>query len=108
MSVDCAFCFANLDLMSVPQREIHYEDHFSSMMVDARDNPPRPQSSAKAIASSQNVKSEGNKIWPPLKETDYFWYSAHTSTPPPSFTPGIVARSIQLAVHSSDFNIAKG
>jgi hypothetical protein len=103
-SVDCAFCYANLDFMSVPQREIHYENHFSSMMVDAPDtsNPPQPPSSAKAIVSSQ---SKGKKIWPLLKETDDFWYPAHTTTPPPSFTPGMVSRSIQ---HSSYFNIAKG
>ena len=75
------------------------------MMVDARDNPPRPPSSTKAIASSQSVKGKGKKLWPLLKETDDFWYPAHTSTPPPSFTPGIVSRSI---VRSSDVNIAKG
>jgi hypothetical protein len=103
-SVDCAFCYANLDLMSVPQREIHYENHFSSMI----DNPPQSPSSAKAIASSQNVNSKGKRIWPRLKETDDFWYPAHISPPPPSFTPGILSRSIQPAVHSSHFNIAKG
>jgi hypothetical protein len=101
-SVDCAFCYANLDLMSVPQREIHYENHFSSMLIDA------PPSSAKAIASSHSVKSKGKKIWSRLKETDDFWYPAHISMPPPSFTPGIVTRSIRSAIHSSDFNIEKG
>ena len=95
-SLDCAFCYANLDLMSVPQREIHYENHFSSTH-----NPPQ----SKAIASSQDVKSKGKKIW---SETDDFWYPAHMSTPPPSFTPGIVSRSIQPAVHSPHLNTAKG
>ena len=104
-SVDCAFCHANLDSMSVSQREIHYENHFSSMMGD---NPPQSSSSAKAIVSSQSVKSKGKKIWPRFNETDDFWYPAHISTPPPSFTPGIVSRSIPPAVHSSDYNIAKG
>ena len=87
--------------MSVPQREIHVETHFSSTTVDACDNPPRSPP-AKAAASSQSVKSKGKKFWPLLKETDDFWYPAYASTPPPSFTPGIVSRSIQPAVHSSD------
>jgi hypothetical protein len=86
-SVDCALCYANLDSISVPQREIHYENHFSSMMGD---NPPRSPSSSKAIASSQSVKSKVKRIWPHFKETDDFWYPAHASTPPPSFTPGIL------------------
>lgn len=104
-SVDCALCYANLDSMSITQREIHYETHFSSMIGD---NPPS-LASAKAIASSQSVKSKVKKIWPRLKETDDFWYPAHINTPPPSFTPGIVSCYIQPAVHSSDFNIvAKG
>jgi hypothetical protein len=88
--------------MSITQREIHYETHFSSMMGDS------PLSSAKAIAASQSVKGKVKKIWPRLKETDDFWYAAHISTPPPSFTPGIVSCSSQPAVHLSDFNIAKG
>lgn len=91
-SVDCALCYANLDSMSITQREIHYETHFSSMIADT-------PSSANAIASSQSVKSKVKKIWPRLKETDDFWYPAHTSTPPPSsFTPGIVSCSIQLLI----------
>ncbi|KAF8797859.1 hypothetical protein BYT27DRAFT_7236821 [Phlegmacium glaucopus] len=94
-SVECAFCFANLDMMSVPQRETHYEDHFSSMTSDtenmpARDNDPsRSSSSANATASSPWVKNK-TKIRPFNKETDGFWYPSHASTPPTSFTPGLI------------------
>ena len=75
-------------------------------MTRMGDNPPQSPSSGKAVASSQSVKSKGKKVWSPLKETDDFWHPAHTSTPPPSCTPGMVSRSIQPAVHSSDINIA--
>jgi len=98
-SVECAFCFENIDMMSVPQRETHYEDHFSSMKIDsgmkfARDNdPPRSSSSsANATASSPLTRVKNKvKIRPFLKETDGFWYAAHNSTPPTSFTPGIIS-----------------
>jgi hypothetical protein len=105
-SIDCAFCFANLDSMSVPQREIHYEDHFrDAETMPPRDNEP-PQSSSssvKATASPSSVKNKAKLILPCLRETDDFWYPAHITAPAPSFTPGKVSLFIQLTVHSSDF-----
>ena len=38
------------------------------------------------LPSRDRFKTKTN--WPLVKETDDFWYTALTSTPPPSFTPG--------------------
>ena len=106
-SLDCAFCFANLDIMSVSQREAHYEDHFESLAIGetlpARDNPP--SFPAKATPSSLSIKDKLQTIWPGPKETDDFWYTKLTSAPPTSCTPGRVSLFFQPTI---DLDTAKG
>ncbi|KAJ6618321.1 peptidase family C78-domain-containing protein [Mycena sp. CBHHK59/15] len=82
-AVECQLCSANLDKLSVSQRQQHYEKHF-------RD---KPQASSNA-SSSKTLCKPGSpfswKQWGHQKGQDQFWYPAQSSQPPPNFTPGLI------------------
>jgi len=117
-TLDCAFCFKDLNFLTLSQREAHYERHFlndtaqgfspesmyiqsyhrSSHIVDPQPlssgskTPKLPvaSGSSKTIyVPSWNTANSGSKVnFWEPRETDYFWRPEQTTSPPKSFTPG--------------------
>ncbi|PPQ74213.1 hypothetical protein CVT26_004504 [Gymnopilus dilepis] len=97
-SLQCLFCLAQLDLLSISQREAHYEHHLINDWIETTNedvrNSPR-ETLSKPLAAPQrhselpgtNVKKSG---FPCKNERDDFWYPALNTPPPPSFTPGLI------------------
>src|SRR5260221_845455 len=121
--LSCAFCFKDLVFLTIPQREAHYEDHFSNDTVnnsEARSKShttfrnlelahfPCVVDSNGTVASASSSKStynalspkeskSPNKMWSFLKETDVFWYPEQTTAAPPSnYTPGMSFSEIEV------------
>ncbi|KAJ6606550.1 peptidase family C78-domain-containing protein [Mycena vulgaris] len=90
-SVQCQLCSANLDHLSVSQREQHYDKHFN-------DEPKAPSSSKPFTSASSSSKLPDSdsvpkciwKDWRHHKGQDQFWYPAQSSKPPSNFTPGLI------------------
>ncbi|KAJ7756846.1 peptidase family C78-domain-containing protein [Mycena maculata] len=109
-SVQCQICSANLDRLSVPQRNLHYDKHFGDEpKPDPKAAHPQPKSHSFPASSSKkpsqsasdspsragfsfkdwggSIKFKG--VWND-KEKDKFWYPAQSANPPPNFTPGLI------------------
>ncbi|KAJ3508673.1 hypothetical protein NLJ89_g5620 [Agrocybe chaxingu] len=101
-SLRCAFCSKDLDPLSIPQREAHYEVHFSneahtafgssqtvSINVDLNTEPPAPlKKDFRAPDTKKDNPQKRCMLLP--KETDVFWYPDRASLPPSSCTPGMI------------------
>ncbi|KAJ7445762.1 peptidase family C78-domain-containing protein [Mycena galericulata] len=96
-SVQCQICGADLDHLSLCRREQHYETHFD----DEPKPKPKASSSKKPLRSGSESpsragfsfkdwgRSKFKGVWQE-KDGDKFWYPAHSSNPPPNFTPGLI------------------
>ncbi|KAJ7771761.1 peptidase family C78-domain-containing protein [Mycena metata] len=86
--VQCQLCFTNLDALSLPQREQHYDKHFSS------EQPIASTSSSKQPPTNDRDESRSPgkswKDWLVPKGQDKFWYPSQTLPPPNNFTPGLI------------------
>ncbi|KAJ7470328.1 peptidase family C78-domain-containing protein [Mycena latifolia] len=85
-SVQCQLCSANLDHLSVPQREQHYDKHFN-------DEPKHEASSSKKPLDSKPTSSSSKcnwKDWRHHKGQDQFWHPSRSAKPPSNFTPGLI------------------
>lgn len=115
----CAFCYLNLDFMTITQREAHYEHHLTDDPATQHEGLFRevlafcvtplncspsgsrsapidlerlPDSSTffKALSINQNdTRVPAKKKFRLIKETDAFWYPGLETTPPRSHVPGI-------------------
>ncbi|KAM5539029.1 hypothetical protein V8D89_007252 [Ganoderma adspersum] len=105
--VICQLCSKDLTSMAIPQREFHYEEHFSE--------PPPAASGSGSGMSGGTVESPGSlpsyskpssklsvkplsrfkspSIFgrPSHEEQNVFWHSSMTSEPPPNFAPGLIS-----------------
>ncbi|KAF8184941.1 peptidase family C78-domain-containing protein [Mycena galopus ATCC 62051] len=91
-SFQCQFCSANLDQLSVHQREQHYEKHLHDDLtptVAGSFNGVKPVD--KKPTNSESSKKFSWPGWGAPKDQDHFWYPAQTSQPPKNFTPGLIS-----------------
>ncbi|KAJ3819532.1 peptidase family C78-domain-containing protein [Lentinula raphanica] len=90
MSLQCQLCWADIEQLSVAERQRHYDNHL------AGDSLPRADSSTKTATSSTKSNSWFNKgkfKMMPIskeKEQDVFWYPAMQTPPPINFVPGFI------------------
>ncbi|KAJ6547116.1 peptidase family C78-domain-containing protein [Mycena capillaripes] len=108
-TIQCQFCSANLDRLTVVQREIHYEKHFNNepmgtiyaciehknfirIVVPASGSSGKKPADSKSPGKKPDSKSPNKswKDWVLPKGQDKFWYPAESSEPPHNFTPGFI------------------
>ncbi|KAF8969883.1 peptidase family C78-domain-containing protein [Flammula alnicola] len=99
--LQCAFCFLDLDSLSISQREAHYEDHFINDLGNGSEGSQiapivvepvaEPPTSSKGRMNTSEIKRDRpKKKFQFVKETDVFWYPAQETPPPSSCTPGLI------------------
>lgn len=90
----CALCSQDLDFLTIPDRELHYQQHFD-----------QPSSSSSGQTKPRSVDtSKPKKNWKPklFQENDTFWRSSQLEPPPANYTPGLIPllRNALLKSHS--------
>ncbi|KAF9567624.1 DUF1671-domain-containing protein [Agrocybe pediades] len=103
----CMYCQEDLIPLSISQRQVHYDQHLNvgyehvvegspmkPIVIDDNSLETSPTKSKKrsdsATASSRKNGHKKIMMFPCQRETDDFWYPAQATTPPPSFTPGLI------------------
>ncbi|KAJ3908714.1 peptidase family C78-domain-containing protein [Lentinula edodes] len=92
MSLQCQLCWANIDDLSVPERQRHYDAH-----LEESERNPYPQANSSSSTTSKNLRSwlSKGKLRNPMtanveKSQDVFWYPAMHTPPPKNFIPGLI------------------
>ncbi|KAF9072965.1 peptidase family C78-domain-containing protein [Rhodocollybia butyracea] len=85
----CQLCYANIESLSISERQRHYDAHFQEPQANAS-NHPRSGS----LKKSSSWTSKGKWRIPTAanleNDQDVFWYPAIQTLPPSNFTPGLV------------------
>ncbi|KAF7338646.1 hypothetical protein MVEN_02091000 [Mycena venus] len=90
-SIQCQLCSANLDKLSVHQRNQHYENHFNDEPIAiASSSSSQKPLDKKPAADSTSPKKFNWKNWIVPKGQDKYWYPAQSSQPPHNYTPGLI------------------
>ncbi|KAJ3886607.1 peptidase family C78-domain-containing protein [Lentinula edodes] len=92
MSSQCQLCWANIEDLSVPERQRHYDAH-----LEESERNPHPQANSSSSTTSKNLRSwlSKGKLRNPMtanveKSQDVFWYPAMHTPPPKNFVPGLI------------------
>ncbi|KAL0577892.1 hypothetical protein V5O48_004087 [Marasmius crinis-equi] len=99
--MQCQICYTDLSSLSTPDRQTHYELHFSEPAVKAststtpRQSEPSSSKNDSSLQSHKQKQKRKNKWKSPFegfkeKVQDVFWYQAMESPPPDNFTPGLI------------------
>lgn len=116
-SLNCAFCFEDLKLLTLPQREAHYELHFLETSESESNSKSLKINISyllkfenTVVASSTSAKTyviqpkeSSNRIWKFPRERDTFWYPKQITAPPSNFTPGMYCNETRNPSVSKDY-----
>ncbi|KAI0747975.1 peptidase family C78-domain-containing protein [Daedaleopsis nitida] len=107
----CQICHVDLTPMTIPQRENHYEEHFSdephasgsvsSGSAAGKESKHTSRSPAK-FPSKIRIKTPSNFIKPSHDKQNIFWHSSQDSNPPPNFSPGLISVLRRALTRSHD------
>ncbi|KZT26492.1 DUF1671-domain-containing protein [Neolentinus lepideus HHB14362 ss-1] len=93
----CQFCQQDLQSLSIPDREDHYDVHFAEFDDTHEHNDYKLHSTAKSMSSppkSMFTPRKPKKLFSlsNLKDVDrnLFWHPHLDTPPPPNFTPGLI------------------
>lgn len=87
MSLQCQLCSTNLERLSIPDRQRHYDAHFDEPQ-DPRQTTPPPSNESSSSSWLNQVKWRVPTAANLEKDQDKFWYATMQTPPPSNFTPG--------------------
>ncbi|KAF5386831.1 hypothetical protein D9615_001679 [Tricholomella constricta] len=96
--MDCSFCSLNLDKLSLPQRQEHYEQHIEDDSQGLSSSLQRGGAQIKGFSMKKITASPMKLLGTHGKEKqtettnddDIFWYPALSISPPSNYTPGLI------------------
>ncbi|KAJ3926743.1 MAG: hypothetical protein NXY57DRAFT_966195 [Lentinula lateritia] len=89
MSLRCRLCWANIDDLSVPERQRHYGAHLEGSEGNPQANSPRWTTSKNLSLWLIKGKLRNSMTATVEESQDIFWYPAMQTPPPKNFIPGI-------------------